>query len=77
MIWQERLIYAVLILALMAINYGLTQRLIRQAGQPRMQPLDRAQTALRDVFKETPAEPVDGKVDLPGKVIKESFRIGV
>lgn len=57
-------------LALLAVVYGLVNRLLRQSGQHRLRP----QEAMPEMFTPAPVSP-DGKIEPAGKVVRESFRI--
>ena len=65
----EHLVCAIVILALLGVNYGLTQRLVKQAGQPRMRPADAVPDALMSDGVQ------DGKVEPRPRQILESFKI--
>ncbi len=64
------LILGLVILAQLGIIYGLTQRLIRQAGQPRMRPGDAMPDALRDPQQ-------GGAVEKTPRQITHSFKVGL
>ena len=66
---SEHVVCAVVILALLAVNYGLTQRLIRQAGQPRMNPV----AAIPDALMSDGVK--GGKIEPTPRQILESFKI--
>ena len=68
----ERILYIVVILALLAINYGLTQRLVRQSGQPSMKPFGK----LDHVAEELGASPKrKDKEDTVKERVVETYKI--